>query len=100
MENSLFFNNIEENDKNSSILKALGKYAKENPNEQLYLITAPLSEQKYNYDYEENAIVVLSPKHRKSRFLLITKLFSQNPKAISRGLTLHSPLIQAISALA
>lgn len=64
MENSLFFNNIEENDKNSSILKALGKYAKENPNEQLYLITAPLSEQKYQYEYEKDAIIVLSPKHK------------------------------------
>lgn len=64
MENSLFFNHIEENDKNSSVLKALEKYAEENPNEQLYLITAPLSEQKYQYEYEKDAIVILSPKHK------------------------------------
>jgi len=62
--NSLFFNNIEENDKNSNILKAIEKFADDKPNEQLYLINAPLSEKKYEYGYEKNAIVILSPKHK------------------------------------
>ena len=64
MSNSLFFNHIEENGNNRNIVDAFEKYALEHPNEQLYLITAPLSEQKYHYEYERNAIVVLSPKHK------------------------------------
>lgn len=64
MENSLFFNHIEENEYNKDILEKFEEYSNENPNEQLYLITAPLSEKKYQYEYEKNVIVVLSPKHK------------------------------------
>ena len=64
MQNSLFFNHIQNSEKNKNIIKDLELYAQENPNEQLYLITAPLSEQKYQYEYEEDAIVILSPKHK------------------------------------
>ena len=64
MENSLFFNQVIENDRNKNIIQAFEEYAIEHHKEQLYLITAPLSEQKYHYDYEENAIVILSPKHK------------------------------------
>ena len=64
MANSLFFNHIEENDNNRDIIQAFEKYVAEHPKEQLYLIMAPLSEQKYHYDYEQNVIVILSPKHR------------------------------------
>ena len=64
MQNSLFFNHIQNSEKNKNIINELELYAEENPNEQLYLITAPLSEQKYQYEYEENAIVILSPKHK------------------------------------
>jgi superfamily I DNA and RNA helicase len=62
--NSLFFNQVQENDNNRDIIRALEQYALNNPTEQLYLITAPLSEQKYNYEYEDNALVILSPKHK------------------------------------
>lgn len=64
MSNSLFFKHIKDNDENRSIVEAFENYAIENPNEQLYLINAPLSEQKYKYEYEEKAIVILSPKHK------------------------------------
>jgi superfamily I DNA and RNA helicase len=62
--NSLFFNQVQENDNNRDIIRALEQYALKNPTEQLYLITAPLSEQKYHYEYENNALVILSPKHK------------------------------------
>lgn len=64
MINSLFFNHIEKNDINKSLLEEFENYAKTNTNEQLYLISAPLSEEKYQYEYEKNAIVILSPKHK------------------------------------
>lgn len=64
MANSLFFNQVQENDNNRDIIRTLEQYALDNPTEQLYLITAPLSEQKYQYEYEKNALVILSPKHK------------------------------------
>jgi len=64
MENSLFYNNIEENDINQNIIMQIKEYIENNPTEQIYLITAPLGENKYSYDYEENAMVILSPKHK------------------------------------
>lgn len=64
MSNSLFYNHIENNDINESIIQSIDKYAKENPTEQLYLITAPLGEKKYNYEYEKNVIVIASPNHK------------------------------------
>jgi len=59
MSNSLFFNHVEENDSNRDVVQAFETYAEEHTNEQLYLITAPLSEQKYQYEYEKNTIVIL-----------------------------------------
>lgn len=64
MENSLFFNHILENETNKNIIQKFKKYVDSNPNEQIYLITAPLGEQKYEYEYEKNSIVILSPKHK------------------------------------
>jgi len=64
MENSLFYNHVEENEKNKNIIRQIEQYTTQNPNEQIYLITAPLGEKKYNYDYEENTLVILSPKHK------------------------------------
>jgi len=64
MSNSLFFNQVQENDNNRDMIRALEQYALDNPTEQLYLITAPLSEQKYQYEYENNTLVILSPKHK------------------------------------
>jgi len=64
VKNSLFYNHIQRNEVNTEILNTIETYADQNHNEQLYLITAPLGENKYSYDYEENAIVILSPKHK------------------------------------
>ncbi|MFK5976707.1 MAG: ATP-binding domain-containing protein [Sulfurovum sp.] len=64
MENSLFYNNIKENEINKEIIAQIKEYIENNPTEQIYLITAPLGENKYSYDYEENMIVILSPKHK------------------------------------
>lgn len=63
MINSLFFNQVEENEKNKEVIQKVEQYAKCNPSEQIYIVTSPLGE-KYNYEYEENALVILSPKHK------------------------------------
>jgi len=64
MENSLFYNHIEENDNNKEVVKLLKQFADEHSNEQLYLITNPLGSKQYKLEYKENVIVILSPKHK------------------------------------
>lgn len=64
MNNSLFYNHVESNEENVNIVMQIEDYAKIHPTEQIYLITAPLGENKYSYEYEKNAIVILSPKHK------------------------------------
>ncbi|CAH1608708.1 DNA helicase [Vibrio jasicida] len=64
MSNSLFYNHIEKSDINLNIIEEIEKYIQLNPKEQLYLITAPLGENKYDYEYSPNVVVVLSPKHK------------------------------------
>ena len=64
MANSLFFNHVRENETNKHIIQKFEEYVESNPDEQIYLITAPLGEQKYQYEYEENTLVILSPKHK------------------------------------
>ena len=64
MPNSLFYNHIEKSELNKNVIQNIEEYAEQNPTEQLYLITAPLGENKYSYSYSENTIVILSPKHK------------------------------------
>ena len=65
MENSLFFNNIEETNINREIITQIKEYIENNPTEQIYLITAPLGAGKvYTYEYEKNVMVLLSPRHK------------------------------------
>ena len=64
MLNSLFYNHIEKNDLNRNVIQNVESYVEENSSEQLYLISAPLGENKYTYPYENNSIVILSPKHK------------------------------------
>lgn len=64
MNDSLFYNNIKENEKNQHIIQEIKQYVHDMSMEQVYLITAPLGEKKYTYTYEENVIVILSPKHQ------------------------------------
>lgn len=61
--NSLFYNHIEENILNKKVIEMFASFVEANPNQQIYLITSPLSD-KYSYDYESKAIVILSPKHK------------------------------------
>lgn len=64
MKNSLFFNNIPINDNNSEIIKKIEEYTNINKNNQLYLINTPLGGRKYEYDYQDNVIIILSPKYK------------------------------------
>lgn len=63
MNNSLFYNHVDKNDLNEKIIKHIEDFADHNPTQQIYLLTSPLGE-KYAYEYEENAVVLLSPNHK------------------------------------
>ena len=63
MSNSLFYNHIESNETNATLLSDIENFAKKNPNQQIYLLNTPLGE-KYSYSYQENAVIILSPKHK------------------------------------
>ncbi len=64
MERSLLYIQVDKNDKNDTILEEIRTYSSENTNEQLYVINAPLGDKKYSYPYQDNVIVILSPKHK------------------------------------
>jgi len=70
---------VEENEKNSEVIKQIKDIATNDNSEQLYIITSPLWEKKYKYDYEADVIVILSPK-RKIVFLNL----SDNDKEFNR----------------
>ena len=61
--NSLFYTQIEPTDANRQIIEEFETLVNSQKTLQLYLVTAPLGE-KYSYDYEPHAIVVLSTKHK------------------------------------
>jgi superfamily I DNA and RNA helicase len=63
-EHSLFYNQIEPNEYNHTIIEQIRNFSKNNPNEQIYLVTALLGEKKYRYSYEEKSVIFLSPKHK------------------------------------
>mgnify|MGYP000712299642 CR=1 FL=1 len=75
MQNSLFYCHVEKNSLNQDIIDILEKFVNENKNEQIYIINAPLSENKYSYDYQEKALVLLSPNHK-----IIFVDLNNNPK--------------------
>jgi len=64
VDNSLFFNNIKENENNKDVLLKIKEYVSQKKSEQLYLITSPLGGKKYSYSYEKDVIVILSPRHK------------------------------------
>ncbi len=64
MKNSLFFNNISKTKNNKKAIVAIEEYVDTHSEEQIYLINAPLGGNKYKYTYQENVIVLLSPKHK------------------------------------
>lgn len=63
MENSLYFSHVIENEYNQNFLYNLEQYCVHHSFEQVYVLNAPLGK-KYTYDYQDRAIVILSPKHK------------------------------------
>ncbi|MDF9763778.1 superfamily I DNA and RNA helicase [Peribacillus simplex] len=62
MTTTYFFSNIEINDKNSSFITAIEKFAEEHA-QQIYLIDSPLGEKKYSYSFKEGMILLI-PDHK------------------------------------
>jgi superfamily I DNA and RNA helicase len=69
MRNDLFYNQVKETELNKPLATKFEKYAKSHPDTQIFLITSPLGE-RYNYSYEELALIVLIPGHRITFFNL------------------------------
>ncbi len=63
MRNDLFYKQIKENNQNKIVANKFEKYANSHSDFQVYLITSPLGE-RYSYQYEENALIVLIPAHK------------------------------------
>jgi len=63
MENSLYFKHIKDTAVNNVVIQQLETYISQNLKEQIYVLNAPLGE-KYIYSYQNNAIAILSPKHK------------------------------------
>lgn len=63
MENALFYNHLTANEKNAEKITLIENYCKKHIEEQIYLISSPLGD-KYTYHYEQNVIILLSPKHK------------------------------------
>ena len=64
MQNSSFYCHVEKNSLDQNIIEDLENFVNNGSNEQIYILNAPLSENKYSYSYQENALVVLSPNHK------------------------------------
>jgi superfamily I DNA and RNA helicase len=64
MERNLLYIQVDENEKNKTIIEEIRTYSSENINEQLYVINSPLGDRKYSYPYQDNVIAILSPKHK------------------------------------
>lgn len=66
MEKNLLYIQTKETKLNKKILKEVENYSTAHPNEQFYIINAPLGlgDKKYTYPYQENVIVILSPRHK------------------------------------
>lgn len=63
MRNDLFYNQAKETDLNKQLVKKFEAYARNNPDIQIFLLTAPLGG-RYHYSYEDYAMMVLIPGHR------------------------------------
>lgn len=72
MKNDLFYKEIKDNALNKPVVILLEKYAKQHPDLQFFIITSPLGE-RYTYQYEENALIVLVPNHKLMFINLIDK---------------------------
>lgn len=63
MTNDLFYKQVKENKLNKPVIAKFEKYARNNPEFQVYIITSPLGE-RYTYQYEDKALIVLIPSHK------------------------------------
>lgn len=63
MKDDLFYKQIKDNNLNKPVVNKFEKYAKAHSELQIFLISSPLGE-RYEYQYEENAIIVLIPRHK------------------------------------
>lgn len=64
MERNLLYIQVEENNQNKTILEEIRTYSSQNTGEQLYVVNAPLGDKKYLYPYQDNVIIILSPRHK------------------------------------
>lgn len=64
MNSNLFIYDKLDKNKLQKIIPVLIKILEKNPNYQFYLLNKPIIENKYTYKYEENILVILSPKHK------------------------------------
>ena len=60
---AIFFNHAESTELNKRLVKDLENYSKAHEKTIIYIVTAPLGE-NYTYDYENRAIVILSPGYK------------------------------------
>lgn len=63
MRNDLFYNAVKENELNKPVIDSFSQFSRNNPDTQIFLITAPLGG-RYHYPYEDRAIIMLIPGHR------------------------------------
>ena len=63
MRNDLFYNSVKENERNKPVIDRFSQFSKDNPDTQIFLITAPRGG-RYRYPYEDGAIIMLVPGHR------------------------------------
>ena len=63
MKSAIFFNSIKSNENNKEVIKTFESYSRSHENTVLYLINSPLGEH-INYQYQDKAIVVLSPGYK------------------------------------
>ncbi|MCI5144888.1 MAG: ATP-dependent helicase [Candidatus Electrothrix sp. AR3] len=62
--NAQYYSQIEENEDNSKVIKQISEFVENHSDQTVYLINKPLGDSKYNYEYEDGALVLLSPKHK------------------------------------
>lgn len=62
MDNSLYFCNVEKNDKNESLINEFQSFSETN-SKQVYIIKSPLgNQQDFEYDYSDYIVVLMPGK--------------------------------------
>ena len=63
MRNDLFYVQVKNKETCKSVIERFENYAKDHPETQIFLITAPLGG-RYHYPYEDKALIMLVPGHK------------------------------------